>query len=257
MDLPIQKEWPPMIVSEQNSLLVAPPPSPHDDNRWHGGSQAAFARIHHYFMETDGLHKYKETRNGMLRFDDSGKISPWLANGSLSPRYVYEQIRHCEQSRGANESTYWFYFELLWRDFFQFVMLTNQHGQSSTTSTPPPLSESELTSFQAWCNGNTGLLLVDAAMRELSATGYTSNRARQNVASFFCHQLKLNWRHGAAWFQHHLLDYDAASNDGNWRYLAGKGNDPRNQRVFNVIKQAEQYDPRGEYLRHWLPERFD
>jgi len=99
----------------------------------------------------------------------------------------------------------------------------------------------------------TGVPLIDAAMRELAATGYMSNRARQNVASFLVKDLGQDWREGAAWFEYQLIDYDAASNWGNWAYQAGTGTDTRD-RWFNVVGQSRRYDPGAEYLAHWVPE---
>jgi deoxyribodipyrimidine photo-lyase len=89
-------------------------------------------------------------------------------------------------------------------------------------------------------------------MKELLQTGWMSNRGRQNVASYWIHDLNMDWRPAAAWFEHQLIDYDVYSNYGNWIYLAGVGNDPRPNRKFNIKKQAEQYDPQGEYVRKWL-----
>jgi deoxyribodipyrimidine photo-lyase len=111
--------------------------------------------------------------------------------------------------------------------------------------------------FHAWVTGTTGYPLVDAAMRELAATGYISNRARQNVASFFIKNLGLPWLWGASWFESLLVDYDVASNYGNWNYIAGLGNDPRGFRYFNVTRQAEEYDPEAQYIKYWLPELKD
>jgi len=97
--------------------------------------------------------------------------------------------------------------------------------------------------------------LIDASQRELYHTGYTSNRARQNVASFLAKHLKIDWRIGAEWYESMLIDYDLSSNWGNWQYLAGVGNDPRGEaRIFNPVKQAFDYDPKGEYVKSWVPE---
>jgi len=89
----------------------------------------------------------------------------------------------------------------------------------------------------------------------LNLTGWMSNRGRQNVASFLIHELALDWRLGALWFESQLVDYDVASNWGNWAYLAGVGNDPRGSRRFNIAKQAQTHDPAGEFVREWLSER--
>jgi deoxyribodipyrimidine photo-lyase len=99
--------------------------------------------------------------------------------------------------------------------------------------------------------GKTGHLFIDAHMNELSSTGWMSNRGRQVVASYLAHHLHGDWRAGAAWFEHQLIDYDVASNYGNWTYLAGVGTDPRPNRVFNPDLQADRYDPSGSYRRKW------
>ena len=100
-------------------------------------------------------------------------------------------------------------------------------------------------------SGNTGDPFVDANMRELLFTGWMSNRGRQNVASYLVHQMKQDWRKGAAWFESLLIDYDPASNYGNWMYAAGVGNDPRD-RVFNTKRQAAMYDKDGKFQQLWL-----
>jgi len=105
-----------------------------------------------------------------------------------------------------------------------------------------------------WREGKTGFPLVDANMRELAATGFMSNRGRQNVASFLTKNLGIDWRMGAEWFESVLIDYDACSNWGNWNYTAGVGNDARGFRFFNITKQSLDYDREGKYVKHWLPE---
>jgi deoxyribodipyrimidine photo-lyase len=108
--------------------------------------------------------------------------------------------------------------------------------------------------FEKWRTGQTGYPLIDANMRELLHTGFMSNRGRQNVASFLTKNLGINWLWGAQWFESQLIDYDVCSNYGNWNYTAGVGNDARGFRYFNIVKQAHDYDAKGEYVRHWLPE---
>jgi len=108
--------------------------------------------------------------------------------------------------------------------------------------------------LERFCRGTTGFGLVDASMRELIHTGYTSNRARQNVASFLTRRLGIDWRYGAEWYEMMLVDYDVSSNWANWQYVAGIGNDPKVTRIFNPVKQAFEYDPNGDYVRMWLPE---
>ena len=105
--------------------------------------------------------------------------------------------------------------------------------------------------FERWRTGHTGQPLVDAGMRELAATGWLSNRMRQIVASYLIHDLGGDWRAGAAWFEHLLIDFDPCSNQGNWTYIAGRGTDPRGGRRFNTDKQTQDHDPDGHYRRLW------
>ena len=113
------------------------------------------------------------------------------------------------------------------------------------------INDTNSLNLEAWINGKTGVDFVDANMIELKLTGFMSNRGRQNVASYFCNDLKLDWRLGAAYFEQQLIDYDVCSNWGNWAYLAGVGNDPRGQRTFNTEKQALDYDKDGAYRKLW------
>jgi deoxyribodipyrimidine photo-lyase len=221
-----------------------------------GGETAGLARLHQYFWQQDCLKVYKETRNGMLGADYSSKFSPWLALGCLSPRYIYEQVQEYETQRVKNDSTYWLVFELLWRDYFRFICA--KHGskifrQSGLQGMDIPWKD-DWERFDLWRQGMTGFPLVDANMRELAATGFMSNRGRQNVASFLTKNLGINWQMGAEWFESLLIDHDVCSNYGNWNYTAGVGNDARGFRFFNILKQSKDYDPQGAYVKHWLPE---
>jgi deoxyribodipyrimidine photo-lyase len=245
----------PPAVQNPISINTAKVESP-VGGRFLGGETEALTRLRHYLWDSDALRTYKETRNGMLQEDDSSKFSPWLAHGCLSPRQIYWEVRRYENERVSNDSTYWMIFELLWRDFFwlQLAKYGDRFFRSSGVQglQLPWRKNHEL--FEAWKRGATGFPLVDASMRELNQTGYTSNRARQNVASFFCKNLGLDWRLGAAYYEEQLVDYDVASNWGNWMYQAGVGNDAREFRLFNLNKQADQYDPTGAYRKHYCPE---
>ena len=220
-----------------------------------GGETAARARLDAYLWTGDHLRTYKETRNGLLGADYSTKFSAWLALGCLSPRHVYWQTQRYEDERVRNDSTYWLTFELLWRDYFRFYGL--HHGDRLFHAYGPKGESVEwgvdADALEAWTEGRTGIPFVDAAMREMALTGYMSNRMRQNAASFLTKNLSHDWRAGAAWFEHCLVDYDVTSNWGNWAYNAGVGADPRD-RYFNLAVQARQYDPTGAYVRHWVPE---
>ena len=220
-----------------------------------GGEDEALKRLQHYFFETEELSYYKQKRNGLIGADYSSKLSLWLWNGCISPRQIYWEVKRYEKEVKSNQSTYWLIFELIWRDYFKFISL--KHGnkiffqkgiknQDYNWSTDRNL-------FNQWAEGRTGIPFVDANMRELNKTGFMSNRGRQNVASFLTNELEIDWRMGAEYFESKLIDYDVASNYGNWMYNSGVGNDPRD-RYFNVILQAKRYDEKGKYVKIWLPE---
>ena len=221
-----------------------------------GGETSGLKRLHEYLFESRCILSYKQTRNGLTGKDYSSKFSAWLALGCLSPRQIYQSIKIFEDEVAANESTYWLYFELLWRDYFRLIMkkygnkLFRLSGLKGKITSPVMRDENVL---QRWINGETGNDFIDANMRELKNTGFMSNRGRQNVASYFCHDLNQDWRVGAAYFEQQLIDYDVCSNWGNWTYIAGVGNDPRPNRYFNIDKQANDYDADKSYRKLWIP----
>jgi deoxyribodipyrimidine photo-lyase len=261
--LPTPKSLPSLPPVDVGSLptledlgLALPEPDLRGVLPFQGGETAGLQRLQDYVWDTDSLRVYKETRNGMVGANYSSKFSPWLALGCLSPRQIYETVQRYEAERVKNDSTYWLVFELLWRDYFRFIAA--KHGKRLFY--PSGLRglvidwKQDWQRFEAWRTGMTGFPLVDANMRELAATGFMSNRGRQNVASFLTKNLGIDWRMGAEWFESQLLDYDVCSNYGNWNYTAGVGNDARGFRYFNIPKQSKDYDADGTYVKHWLPE---
>lgn len=222
-----------------------------------GGETAALERLKNYLWDTDLIRNYKETRNGLIGSEYSSKFSPWLAQGCLSPKMIYHEVKKYESERKKNKSTYWMIFEVLWRDFFRLMAKKHgnkifQKGGTKQEKNPNWIENKKI--FDLWANGKTGVPFIDANMRELNLTGFMSNRGRQNVASFLVNDLKINWQMGAEYFESLLIDYDPASNYGNWNYIAGVGSDPREDRYFNILSQAKNYDPNGDYVKLWLPE---
>tara|TARA_R110002012_G_scaffold320518_2_gene544360 strand:+ start:174 stop:1487 length:1314 start_codon:yes stop_codon:yes gene_type:complete len=218
-----------------------------------GGEDEALKRLDNYFFETKQLGVYKKTRNGLVGTDYSSKFSAWLANGSISAKTIYWKIKAFEKKHFKNESTYWLIFELIWRDYFKYMSL--KHG--NTIFKIGGILEKDYNwstnknKIIDWINGETKEPFVNANMIEFKKTGWMSNRGRQNVASYFAKTLELDWRIGASYFESVLIDYDVHSNYGNWMYVAGVGNDPRD-RKFNVKFQAERYDANGKFQRLWL-----
>ncbi|KAH0613942.1 uncharacterized protein H6S33_005828 [Morchella sextelata] len=262
------------------------PPGAKTAHPFKGGETSGLKRIDH-MLATGAMTTYKDTRNGLLGEDFSCKFAAWLAQGCVSSRIINKAMFEFEEGRpwkpilslpndksenkphpqgygkGENKGTASIRFELLWRDYFRLCMLKfgpkifSQAGYRGDTSyywktlSDPAAKED----FGRWQRGNTGMGLVDASMRELYLTGWTSNRARQNVASYLAKRMKMDWRLGAEWYECMLVDYDTSSNWGNWQYTAGVGNDPRGEsRVFNQVKQAHDYDPSGDYIKYWVHE---
>lgn len=163
-------------------------------------------------------------------------------------------LRQYENQHGANESTYWIFFELLWREYFFWY--ARAHGRSLFTLNGLRHQvaysiRQDAQRLAAWQNGQTEFPLVNACMHQLVATGFMSNRGRQLVASCLVNELQLDWRLGAEFFERHLIDYDVGSNWGNWQYLGGVGADPRGLRRFDQDKQQRTYDPYGEFIKRW------
>ena len=222
--------------------------------KFNGGEINGKKRIDDYFFNTKNVSNYKSTRNGLIGENYSSKFSPWLANGSVSVKYIYSKLKKYESEVDKNDSTYWLYFELIWRDFFKYVSMQHKdkffsrdgiYGDSKEWST-------DMEILSNWINGKTNEPFVNANMIELLETGFMSNRGRQNVANYLTKELKIDWRIGAEYFESMLIDYDVHSNYGNWLYNAGIGNDSMPFRKFNPKLQSERYDPNKLYEKTWL-----
>ncbi|HIB48874.1 MAG TPA: DASH family cryptochrome [Flavobacteriaceae bacterium] len=234
-------------------LGLEPPPT---DSRtafpFSGGETSGIERIQEYIWKKQHITTYKQTRNELIGTAYSSKFSAWLANGCISPRTIYWEIKKFEKEVTKNQDTYWMIFELIWRDFFKYVSL--KHGDAlfkigGILEKKYDWGTSE-EKKQDWITGNTPYDFVNANMKEIAKTGWMSNRGRQNVASSWAKEWKQDWRIGASYFESQLIDYDVHSNWGNWQYVSGVGNDPRD-RKFNIERQAENYDPHGDFVALW------
>ncbi|WP_440055427.1 DASH family cryptochrome [Pseudoalteromonas sp. T1lg65] len=217
------------------------------------GELAAHQYIKQYFS-TVAASQYKLTRNALSGSLFSTRFSPYLATGAISPKQIVQALREYERQQGANESTYWIWFELLWREYFHWY--AHKYGHKlflkGGIKNKPLLTSFYPERFRKWCVGETPFRLVNAIMRELNETGWISNRARQITASCLVNELQVDWRYGAAYFEQTLIDYDVAANWGNWQYIAGVGADPRGGRHFDIEKQQALYDPNNTYTDQWL-----
>ncbi len=231
---------------------------------------AGFARIrqagYHFpsleaigFRPRDIAYPSLEVSDEVIRHYDRTRNYPYIANGTtrlgLHLRFGTTSIREwVRKGRELNET---FLNELIWREFFQMLiwhypLTVHQPFREKWRSVSWHYDEE---AFGRWCAGQTGYPLVDAGMRELLHTGYMHNRVRMVVASFLCKHLLHDWRQGEAWFARHLLDYELASNVGNWQWVAGCGADGAPYfRIFNPESQMKKFDPHGQYVRKWVPE---
>ena len=199
---------------------------------------------------------YARARNLMGR-DGTSRLSPYLRFGLVSPRQVAAAVAGHGPRRGGGGGRETFVNELLWRDFYAYLL--HHRPESAWEHMRPEFTrfefEDDPEGLAAWREGRTGYPLVDAGMRQLTGQGWVHNRARMVVASFLTKHLLVDWREGARCFLQHLVDGDLASNNGGWQWVAGSGVDAAPYyRIFNPVTQAERFDPDGDYIRRWVPE---
>jgi len=237
------------------------PPSPALELRWTGGETGGLQALQSYLWESQDVKHYCETRNALQGGGFSSALSPYLATGCLSPRFVASELARYDAAHpGAEASTGpapgGLLFELAVRDAFRALALRHDvalFGRFGPCGRRPPRDWAvDAAALESWRHGRTGVPLVDAIMRELRATGWASNRARQVAASFAALVLNLDWRACAEHFESVLLDYDAASNWENWASVAGLAGGRENW--FLVPRQSRLYDSQGDYIRAWVPE---
>ena len=222
---------------------------------WSPGEDGARERLHLFL---DGpASDYAHGRN-MLGEEGVSRLSPHIHFGELGPRQVWAAIDSAA-SRGAipHGEAETFQKELIWREFNYSLLFHNPditHRPFNSTFSDFPWAR-DARGFTAWTKGLTGYPVVDAAMRQLWSTGWMHNRARMIAASFLVKDLLIDWRKGEAWFWNTLADADLANNVGNWQWVAGSGADAAPFfRIFNPVLQGTKFDPRGDYVRRWVPE---
>ena len=209
-----------------------------------GGERAALGRLDVWRM--DGLARYAE-RHDDLAADGTSRLSPYLHFGCVSPLAVEQAAASCEP----------FVRQLAWRDFYHQLLAARPDSSRANLRERGDRWRRDDELLEAWKQGRTGYPMVDAGMRQLLREGWMHNRARLVVASFLAKDLYLGWRDGADHFYDWLVDGDVASNSGNWQWMAGTGADTRPYRVLNPLRQAERFDPSGDYVRRYVPELAD
>ncbi len=232
-------------------------PLPEEPLMFTPGEDAAHERLQ-YFTRED-IFNYSTLRDRM-DLDRTSHLSIALKFGFISAREVYSAANHVlemTKNQQEKESIQIWINELIWRDFFYQIMAT--HPQVLKTAFNPVYRQihwnEDKSDLLSWQSGQTGYPIIDAAMRQLNKTGWMHNRARMLVSSFLVKDLNINWQKGEDYFRKNLLDYDPASNNGNWQWAAGTGTDSVPYfRIFNPTLQSRKFDPLGTYIRCWLPE---
>jgi deoxyribodipyrimidine photo-lyase len=232
---------PPGLKSSRIPTLTDGTPSP---NLRPGGEAEGRKQLTHWLG--GGLAHYAE-RHDELAAGETSHLSAYLHFGCLSVR---ELLERCDGRDGAED----FVRQLCWRDFHHQVLAARPDLPHADYRPRGDRWHRGRRSIEAWKVGRTGYPIVDAGMRQLASEGFMHNRARMIVASFLTKLLHVDWRLGAAHFASLLADADVANNVGNWQWVAGTGNDTRPNRVLNPLRQAQRFDPRGDYVRHHVPE---
>ena len=210
---------------------------------FHGGESAGLKRLKEYVDERGSVGHYNDTRNQLIGSEYSSKLSPWLANGSISCRKVYWAVKDWEKTNRANESTKVFIDELFWRDFNKYWFMRYAGKAFSSYGIYERTYynwQTDKAIVERWQKGMTGMPLIDSLMRDMNATGFMPNRGRMVVACYLAMDLKQDWRYGAHYFEEKLIDHDVASNYGGWNFSAGIG--PGRVLIFNSFKQSKDFD---------------
>lgn len=197
----------------------------YDLSPYHGGEDASVVQLNQYFWKTDGLKHHVKTKDQLEGWQFSSKLSAWLANGSLSVRFIAAELDKYQYRYGSSASTKILFSQLLLREYFQWMM--HHFGTKMFASKKiNNINHHDLhfnEKFSAWKHGTTSFPMVNACMRQLNQTGFMSNRGRKVVASCLLNELGIDWRFGAAYFEQQLIDFDVALNYGNWQHLGNFG----------------------------------
>lgn len=221
--------------------------------QWPAGEKEAMQRLNN-FVDSK-INKYKIDRD-YPAINGTSSLSPYLASGVISVRVCWE---HAKLMQGESSLTWC--NELLWRDFYKYVMYHYPHvcmhqAWNKNYANIPWRENSD--EFKRWCDGETGFPLIDAAMKQLLQSGWMHNRLRMVVAMFLSKNLLIDWRWGERWFMQNLIDGDFASNNGGWQWSASTGTDAAPYfRIFNPIRQSERFDATGEFIKMYIPELLD
>lgn len=219
-----------------------------------GGETEGLKRLENYFQDKKLLLAYQDTKDELSDNNLSTKLSPYLAQGCISPKQVYTALETAKARLGNHKSIEALFHQLMYRDFLRFMV--KKYGavvfdKGGIHERPLDRLSDDTRRFEKWMNADTGEPLIDAGMNEFKQVGYISNRMRQNLASYLVHGLEVNWQWGASFFESVLIDYDVCSNWMNWNAIAGLTHDPKDEKILKPGAQATRYDPQGDYVNRW------
>jgi len=259
MAAPVKRQAPTSIKSDPIAQHVEPFEKPADAlrKRWPAGEKEAQARLARF---TDEIIDDYETLRDLPAREGTSQLSAYLAAGVISPRQcLHAALAHNrgEFDSGSSGVQTWVN-ELLWREFYTHILTgypqVSRHRafRAHTEALPWRNAPKE---FEAWQQGRTGFPIIDAAMRQMLATGWMHNRLRMLTAMFLSKNLLIDWRLGERHFMRHLIDGDLAANNGGWQWSASTGTDSVPYfRIFNPVSQSQRFDPKGRFIRQWVPE---
>ncbi len=276
---PFKKRWLSQLGPSQRTPVETPKPQTRPDvedsdlpdqtdgvprdrvaDRWPAGAREAQRRLD-AFVE-DRIRRYHDDRD-FPAVDGTSTLSPYLSVGSISGRQCLAAAIDANDGKlhGGNDGVRTWIDELIWRDFYRHVIAQFPHvsrGQAFRREYDRLPWRNAPDELEAWKEGRTGYPIVDAAMRQLAETGWMHNRLRMVTAMFLSKHLLLDWRQGERHFMEQLVDGDFAANNGGWQWSASTGTDAAPYfRIFNPHTQAKRFDPKGEFIRRYVPELAD
>jgi len=246
------KPLPPAVVGQKTPAELSwPQASAHWAELWPAGEEVAREKLLSFCGQS--VARYKEARDFPAQ-PGTSTLSPWLTAGVISIRDCWRQATSKHEGEGPET----WKNELLWREFYKHIIYHYPHinmHKAFRRQLDSIAWREDQQQFDAWCEGRTGIPIIDAAMRQLKETGWMHNRLRMITAMFLSKNLLIDWRLGEQWFMEHLVDGDFSANNGGWQWSASTGTDAAPYfRIFNPVTQSQRFDGEGTFIRQFVPE---